>query len=103
MHVKTGDKVKVIAGRDKGKEGTIIKAIPKEDRVVVEKVNLVKRHQKPTQEFPDGGIITKEAPIAVSNVMVVCKSCKSATRIGHTFLENGKKTRVCKKCGKPLE
>ncbi|MCY0879410.1 MAG: 50S ribosomal protein L24 [Firmicutes bacterium] len=103
MHVKRGDTVRVINGRDRGKEGQIIRAIPKENRVVVEKVNLVKRHQRPTPEFPEGGIITKEAPIHVSNVMIVCKSCKKPTRIGHKFLEDGKKVRVCKKCGATLD
>lgn len=103
MHVKKGDLVKVLAGRDKGKQGVIIRAIPKEDRVVVEKVNLVKRHQKPTAEMTEGGIITKEAPVHVSNVMIVCKSCKKATRVGHRMLDNGKKVRVCKRCGKDLD
>ena len=103
MHVKKGDLVKVLAGRDKGKEGTIIRSLPKEDRVVVEKVNLVKRHQKPNAEYPEGGIITKEAPIHVSNVMLICKSCKKPTRTGHKFEDNGKKVRVCKHCGATLD
>ncbi|MDA8195495.1 MAG: 50S ribosomal protein L24 [Thermaerobacter sp.] len=103
MHVKKGDHVRVLAGRDKGKDGAILRAIPKEDRVVVEKVNLVKRHQKPTAEFAEGGIITKEAPIHVSNVMVICKSCKKPTRVAHKFLDNGKKVRACKKCGASLD
>ncbi|MCY0900020.1 MAG: 50S ribosomal protein L24 [Firmicutes bacterium] len=103
MHVKKGDTVRVLAGRDKGKEGQIIRSIPKENRVVVEKVNLVKRHQRPTPDFPEGGIITKEAPIHVSNVMIICKSCKKPTRIAHKFLENGKKVRACKKCGATLD
>ncbi len=99
VHVKKGDRVKIIAGREKGKEGDIIRSIPREDRVVVEKINLVKRHQKPTPEFSQGGIITKEAPIHVSNVMLVCSSCKKATRVGHKILDTGKKVRVCKQCG----
>lgn len=99
VHVKKGDRVRIIAGREKGKEGDIIRAIPKEDRVVVEKMNLVKRHQKPTAEFAEGGIITKEAPMHVSNVMLVCSSCKKATRVAHKILDTGKKVRVCKKCG----
>jgi large subunit ribosomal protein L24 len=103
VHVKKGDTVRVLAGRDKGKEGQIIRSIPKENRVVVEKVNLVKRHQRPTPDFPEGGIITKEAPIHVSNVMIICKSCKKPTRIAHKFLENGKKVRACKKCGATLD
>lgn len=103
MHVKKGDLVRVLAGRDKGKEGHIVQSIPKENRVVVEKVNLVKRHQRPTEEYPEGGIITKEAPIHVSNVMLICKSCKKPTRIAHKFLDNGKKVRACKHCGAALD
>jgi len=103
VHVKKGDLVKVLAGRDKGKEGRIILSIPKESRVVVEKINLVKRHQRPTEDFPEGGIITKEAPIHVSNVMMICKSCKKPTRIAHKFLEDGKKVRACKHCGATLD
>ncbi len=99
VHVKKGDRVKIIAGREKGKEGDIIRAIPREDRVVIEKINLVKRHQKPTPEFAQGGIISKEAPIHVSNVMLVCSSCKKPTRVAHKFLDSGKKVRVCKRCG----
>lgn len=103
MHVKKGDTVKVLAGRDKGKEGQIVEARPKENRVIVEKVNLVKRHQKPTEDLPDGGIITKEAPIHVSNVMIICKSCKKPTRTAKKFLDNGKKVRTCKHCGATLD
>ena len=103
MHVRKGDLVKVMAGRDKGKEGHIILSIPKENRVVVEKVNLVKRHQRPSAANPDGGIITKEAPIHVSNVMNVCTSCKRTTRIAHKFLDSGKKVRTCKHCGATLD
>lgn len=103
MHVKKGDTVKVLAGRDKGKEGQIIRAMPKENRVLVDKLNLVKRHQKPTEELPEGGIITKEAPIHVSNVMLICKSCKKPTRIAHKFLDDGKKVRACKHCGGTLD
>jgi large subunit ribosomal protein L24 len=103
VHVKKGDLVKVLAGRDKGKEGHIVQAFPKENRVVVEKVNLVKRHQRPTADNPQGGIITKEAPIHVSNVMKVCTSCRKPTRIAHKFLDDGKKVRTCKHCGATLD
>jgi large subunit ribosomal protein L24 len=103
VHVKTGDLVKVLTGRDKGKQGKIIRAIPKEQRVVVEKINLVKRHQRPTPQNPEGGIVTREAPIHVSNVMIICKSCKKPTRIARKFLDNGKKVRACKRCGATLD
>jgi large subunit ribosomal protein L24 len=102
MRVKTGDTVEVIAGKDKGKRGKILRAIPKESRVVVEKVNLVKRHLKQTPQNP-GGIVTMEAPIHVSNVMIVCSACKKATRIGMTVQPEGGKFRTCKRCGQPLD
>ena len=103
LNVKKGDRVKVIAGKDKGKEGEIIRALPKKGRVVVEKVNVVKKAMRPTQANPQGGISSIEAPINASNVMLVCPSCKAATRVGHRFDEEGKKHRVCKKCGKDID
>ena len=84
MHVKKGDTVLVLSGKDKGKEGKIIEALPKKAKVVVEGVNKVKRHTKPSQANPQGGIITKEAAIASSKVMLVCPACKKATRIKKT-------------------
>ena len=102
LHVKTGDTVVVISGKDKGKQGKVKAAMPKEGRVVVEGVNMIKRHTKPSQANPKGGIIEKEAAIDASNVMLICPSCGKPTRVGHKSGElNGKKTaiRVCKKCG----
>ena len=103
LHVKKGDRVKVIAGKDKGKEGEIIRALPQKNRVVVEKVNIVKKAQRPTQANPQGGIMSVEAPSNVSNVMLVCPSCKAATRTGHRIKDDGTKVRVCKKCGKDID
>ena len=103
LNVKKGDRVKVIAGKDKGKEGEVIRALPQKGRVVVEKVNMIKKAQRPTQANPQGGIMTMEAPLNVSNVMLVCPQCKEATRVGHRFDEAGKKHRVCKKCGKDID
>ena len=103
LHVKKGDRVKVIAGKDKGKEGEIIRALPKKGRVVVEKVNVVKKAMRPTQANPQGGISSMEAPINASNVMLVCPSCKAATRTGHRVKDDGKKVRVCKKCGADID
>ena len=103
LHVKKGDRVKVVAGKDKGKEGEVLRAYPKKNRVVVEKVNIVKKAMRPTQQNPQGGISSMEAAIHASNVMLVCPSCKSATRIGHRIKEDGKKVRVCKKCGKDID
>jgi large subunit ribosomal protein L24 len=103
MRVKTGDTVEVIAGKDRGKKGVIMRAYPKEERVLVEKVNLVKRHTKPNASLPAGGIVTKEAPIHVSNVMMVCRHCKKRTRVGMRINDQGVKQRVCKKCGEVLD
>ncbi len=102
MHVKTGDTVKVISGKDKGKQGKILRCVPSKERVVVEKVNLVKKAMRPTQANPSGGIATMEAPIAVSNVMLVCPKCNEPSRVSHKR-EGGKMVRVCKKCGKDID
>lgn len=102
MHVKKGDKVQVISGKDKGKRGVILKAIPKQNRVIVEGVNIVKKHVKPSQANPQGGIIEMEAPIHVSNVMPIDPETNEPTRVGYRF-ENGKKIRYAKKSGKPLD
>ena len=99
LNVKTGDTVVVISGTDKGKTGTIQKAFPKTGKIVVSGVKMVKRHQKARGAAMPGGIIEKEAAIPACKVMLVCPSCKKATRVAHKFLENGKKVRACKKCG----
>ncbi|GEN48237.1 50S ribosomal protein L24 [Ligilactobacillus pobuzihii] len=98
MFIKRNDKVKVIAGKDKGKEGEVLQAIPALDRVVVKGVNVVKKHQKPSNDNPSGGIAEVEAPIHVSNVMLIDPSNNEATRVGFK-VEDGKKVRVSKKTG----
>ncbi|HIW75031.1 50S ribosomal protein L24 [Gordonibacter faecis] len=103
MNIKKGDKVKVLSGKDKGKEGVVLRALPQKERVVVEKVNLIKKALRPTQQNPQGGISTVEAPIHVSNVMLVCPECKQPTRVSRKRDEAGKLTRVCKKCGKDIK
>ena len=102
MNFKVGDKVEVIAGSNKGKVGKIIKTLRKEEKVVVEGVNIVKKHQKPTA-MSTGGIIEFEAPIHVSNVMIVDPKTKKGTRIGHTTDKNGKKIRISKKSNEKLD
>ncbi|MBU8685594.1 MULTISPECIES: 50S ribosomal protein L24 [Bacillus] len=102
MHVKKGDKVMVISGKDKGKQGVILAAFPKKDRVIVEGVNMVKKHAKPTQANPQGGILNQEAPIHVSNVMPLDPKTGEVTRVGYK-VENGKKVRVAKKSGQVLD
>ena len=98
MHVKRGDVVKVISGKDKGKEGKIITAIPEKNKVVVEGVALVKKHQKARRQGEESGIIKVEAAIDASNVMRVCPKCGKAARTGVKILEDGSKVRYCKKC-----
>ncbi|MED1742156.1 50S ribosomal protein L24 [Bacillus swezeyi] len=102
MHVKKGDKVMVISGKDKGKQGVILAAFPKKDRVLVEGVNMVKKHAKPTQANPQGGILNQEAPIHVSNVMPLDPKTGEVTRVGYKA-ENGKKVRIAKKSGQVLD
>ncbi|ADU28423.1 50S ribosomal protein L24 [Evansella cellulosilytica] len=102
LHVKKGDTVKVISGKDKGKEGTILEAYPSQSRVLVEGVNVVKKHAKPSQTNPQGGIISKEAPIHVSNVMPLDPKTSEPTRVGYK-VENGKKVRIAKKSGEALD
>ena len=102
MFVKKGDKVKVITGKDNNKEGVVLAAFPKKDKVIVEGVNIVKKHQKPNQATPQGGILEVEAPIHVSNVMVIDPSNGEATKVAFKEVE-GKKVRVSKKTGEVLD
>ena len=102
LHVKKGDTVLVLSGKDKGKQGKVIQALPKKAKVVVEGVNKVKRHTKPNQSAPQGGIITKEAPMYASKVMLFCPACGKATRIAHKDV-NVKSVRACKKCGEVID
>ena len=101
--IRKDDKVIVIAGKERGKIGTVLKVDPEKGRVVVEKVNMVKRHAKPSAKTAKGGIIEREAPLNISNVMIVCNKCAEHTRIGKRILEDGSKIRVCKKCGEPMD
>lgn len=103
MHVKKGDTVIVNAGKDKGKKGRVLAAYPKKDRVLVEGINLVKKHSRPSQANPQGGIVTQEAPIHVSNVALIDPKSGTATRIGYKLLDNGKKVRYAKKSGEVID
>ncbi|GAA0304443.1 large subunit ribosomal protein L24 [Gracilibacillus halotolerans] len=102
MHVKKGDKVQVIAGKDKGKQGNILAVFPKKDRVLVEGINMVKKHAKPSQENPQGGILNQEASIHVSNVMPIDPKSGEPTRVGYE-VRDGKKVRIAKKSGEALD
>lgn len=102
MHVRSGDKVVVISGKDKGKTGVVLTAFPKKDRVIVEGVNIMKKHQKPSQMNPEGGILETEAPIHVSNVMHVDPESGERTRVRFDMKDDGSKVRVAVKSGKEL-
>ncbi|OIK12015.1 50S ribosomal protein L24 [Peribacillus sp. B-H-3] len=102
MHVKKGDKVVVISGKDKGKQGVILEAFPKKNRVLVEGVNIVKKHSKPSQVNPQGGINSREAAIHVSNVMPLDPKSGNPTRVGYKMVD-GKKVRVATKSGESLD
>ena len=99
MSIKKGDTVIVLSGKDKGKKGKVEVVMPKESKVVVEKVNVISRHTKPRQQGQEGGIIKREAPIYACKVMRVCPKCDKPTRTAHKLLADGKKVAVCKKCG----
>ena len=97
--IKKNDKVIILSGKEQGKIGNVLKVDNEKERVIVEKINMVKRHTKPSAASAQGGIIEKEAPIHISNLMIICNKCAEPTRIGKRILEDGSKIRVCKKCG----
>ena len=103
LHVKRGDLVLVIAGAERGKRGKVLRVLPERGRVIVEKLNMIKKHQRPTQKLRQGGIIEREGSLHLSKVMVVCGKCDRATRAGVKMLAEGKKVRVCKRCGEMID
>jgi len=105
LHVKKGDTVYILSGKDRGKKGKILEVLPKEQKVVVEGINIITKHVKPrpNETFNHDGIIHKEAPIYAAKVMLICKNCGKPTKVGKKFLENGSKARVCKKCGDVID
>ena len=102
MKIKKGDRVRVLTGKDRGKEGEVMRAIPEWDKVIVDGVNVAKRHQRATRATTQGGIIDKDMPLPVANVAIVCGACSKPTRVGYRFDDQGRKSRVCKKCGGDL-
>jgi len=98
MHIKTSDTVVVLSGRDKGKQGKVLSVDPKAEKILVEGVNVAKRHKKPRKQGEPGGIITKETPVYASKLMRVCPKCDKPTRPAHRIDKEGIKVRVCKKC-----
>jgi len=103
MKIRKEDEVLVLTGKDQGETGKVRRALPRENRVLVEGVNMVKRHMKPRGQARQAGIITREAPIHVSNVMLMCPKCQQPTRVGFRLLEDGSRVRVCKKCHEVID
>ncbi len=101
MRIRKGDRVQVLSGKDRGRQATVVRAIPAEGKVIVEGVHVAKRHAKPTRATMQGGVIDKFMPVSVSSVAIVCASC-GPTRIGMRIDEQGRKLRVCRKCGNDL-
>jgi large subunit ribosomal protein L24 len=103
VHVKKNDQVLVTAGRDRGSRGRVMRVLPAEGKAIVERVNMVKRHTRPNpQQGIQGGILEREAPIQLSNLMVICPECGKPSRLGRTRLDDGSGARVCKRCGATL-
>ncbi len=103
MRIKRDDTVMVISGKDKGKKGKVMVAMPADEKVIVQGANIATKHKKPRGQADPGGIIKKEAPIHVSNVKLVCPKCGQPTRVGMSIAEDGAKARICKKCGASID
>jgi large subunit ribosomal protein L24 len=102
-HVRRGDTVGVIGGKERGKRGKVLRVLEDKGRVLVEKVNMIKKHQRPTPKIRQGGIIEREGPLALSNVLLVCVRCDRPVRHGIKILADRRKVRVCKRCGEPID
>ena len=103
MQIRKNDSVIVIGGKERGKTGKVLRVIPDKDAVVIERLNMVKRHTKPRGPQQPGGIVEKEAAIHASNIMILCDKCNAPVRVGHKTLADGKKTRICRRCNEALD
>ena len=103
MQIRKNDSVMVIAGKERGKTGKVLRVLPDEDAVIIERINIVKRHTKPRGPQQPGGIVEKEASIDVSNIMIMCDKCNAPVRIGRKILADGKKIRICRRCNEALD
>ena len=103
MQIRKNDSVMVISGKERGKTGKVLRVNPKEDAVIIERINVVKRHTKPRGPQQAGGIVEKEASIPASNIMIMCDKCNAPVRIGKKILTDGNKIRVCRRCGEALD
>ena len=103
FHLKKDDQVMVMAGKEKGKTGKLLRIIAKKEGALIEKVNFVKRHSRPSGQNRQGGIIEKEAPLPLSNIMLICARCTVPVKVGRKVLDDGKRVRYCKKCGEHID
>lgn len=103
MEIRKNDSVMVIAGKERGKTGKVLRVVPDEDAVIIERINIVKRHTKPRGPQQPGGIVEKEASIDASNVMIMCDKCNAPVRIGQKILADGSKIRICRRCNEALD
>lgn len=103
LSIKKNDRVVVVSGKEKGKEGRVLTVLPKKSRLIIEKINIIKRHMKPSRKYAQGGIIEKEGSVHISNVMLICRRCHKPVRIGNKVLDDGRKVRVCRKCKEVID
>ncbi|HEX2228260.1 MAG TPA: 50S ribosomal protein L24 [Candidatus Binatia bacterium] len=103
VQIRKNDSVMVISGKERGKTGKVLRVLPEKDALIIERVNLVKRHSKPRGPQQPGGIVEKEAAIQASNIMIMCDKCNAPVRIGHKQLGEGEKVRICRRCEEPLD
>ena len=103
MQIRKNDSVMVITGKERGKTGKVLRVLPDKDAIIIERINLVKRHSKPRGPQQPGGIVEKEAAIRASNLMIMCDKCNAPVRVGRKVLADGKKIRICRRCGEALE
>ena len=103
MEIRKNDSVMVIAGKERGKTGKVLRVLPEKNAVIIERISIVKRHTKPRGPQQSGGIVEKEAPINASNIMMMCDKCNAPVRIGHQELSDGKKIRICRRCNEALD
>jgi large subunit ribosomal protein L24 len=103
FHIKKNDLIMVTQGKEKGKSGRVLRVLPEREKVIIEKINFIKRHTRPHGQQRRGGILEKEAPLHLSNVMLLCEKCNKPVRIKHQTVEGGKKVRVCHRCGESFD
>jgi large subunit ribosomal protein L24 len=103
LGIRKNDNVEVVSGKEKGRRGRVLRVLPKTNRLMVENVNMAKKHTRPSNDNPQGGVVKKELTLHISNVMIVCNKCDEPRRIGHKVINESNKVRVCRKCGEMLE